>query len=378
MEPLKLLIVDDESGMRLGVQRALKNFQIPIPESDEFVSIQVEMAETGEEGIQLIHANRPDILLLDYKLPGQNGLEILEHIQTEDSEMVIIMITAYASLETAVSAIKQGAFDFLAKPFTPDELKRMLLKAAQNLLLARQLKRMAQEKQQVRFEFTRVLGHELKSPLNAIEGYLNLMQSRTAGNQLESYDHMVNRSLERLEGMRKLIADLLDLTRIESGKRQRNMIIQDIIPLAHCALENVKQQAEQQKINFSIHSVNQLDFYCDTTEMEMIFNNLMTNAVKYNKPGGSVDLTITNESGDLVITIRDTGIGMSQQEIAGLFQEFKRIKNEKTKNILGSGLGLTIVKKIVKLYNGEIKVESQVDSGTTFTISLSNGQLCQI
>ena len=100
------------------------------------------------------------------------------------SDMLTIMITAYASIETAVSATKRGAYDFLAKPFTPDELKSTIRKAAARLILAKQARKLAEEKQQVRFEFIRVLGHELKAPLNAVAGYLDLIQKHPLGDRL--------------------------------------------------------------------------------------------------------------------------------------------------------------------------------------------------
>ncbi len=370
VDDLKLLVVDDEPGMRLGVQRALKNFEIPVPESTESAGICVELAETGEEAIDKIHREKPDILLLDYKLPGLSGLQILEKFQIEESEMVIIMMTAYASLETAVTAIKQGAFDFLPKPFTPDELKKLLVKAVQNLLLARQVKRLAQEKQQVRFEFIRVLGHELKSPLNAVEGYLNLMHSRSAGEQIAEYDHMIDRSLIRLDGMRKLIADLLDLTRIESGRKKREFKICRIENLARQAIETFQTDSENQNITLLMHCDPDLEYYGDPGEIEIILNNLISNAIKYNKPSGSVEISLSRTSDALKISVKDSGIGMSAEESERLFQEFSRIKNNKTRNILGSGLGLTIVQKTAQLYHGEVTVESQPDAGSCFTVLL--------
>ena len=135
--------------------------------------------------------------------------------------MLTIMITAYASIETAVTATKRGAYDFLAKPFTPDELKSTIRKAAARLILAKQARKLAEEKRQVRFEFIRVLGHELKAPLNAVAGYLRMFKERSLGDDPAAYDEGIDRSLIRIDGMQKLIADLLDLTQIESGRKNR-------------------------------------------------------------------------------------------------------------------------------------------------------------
>ncbi|MBN1295888.1 response regulator, partial [bacterium] len=195
MEILKTLVVDDELGMRLSVQKALTRFSMTLPDVEETIGFEVDVAGTGEEAIEKIEANRPDLLLLDYKLPGMSGLDILDRITSEESEMVTLMITAYASIDIAITAIKRGAFDFIAKPFTPDELKKTVSKAAQSLILARRVRRLEQERKQVRFQFIRVLGHELKAPLNAVEGYLVQMQEHLLGGELAPYDPMVNRSL---------------------------------------------------------------------------------------------------------------------------------------------------------------------------------------
>lgn len=371
MQILRTLVVDDEIGMRLSIQRALTKHRLNVPDVDEEIGFDVDLAETGEEALSKIEANRPEILLLDYKLPGISGLDVLEKITTKENEMVTIMITAYASIETAVTAVKSGAFDFIAKPFTPAELKKTINKAAQNVILARQLRKLAQEKHQVRFQFISVLAHELKSPLNSIDGYLDIIQKHTLGTDLTSYQSMIDRCTVRIEGMRKLIYDLLDLTRLESGQKQRELTEIDIRNIAKQAMETVLPEARRRNIMLELHADAPIFLKCDSGEIEIIFNNLISNGVKYNKDNGRVDIFLTNENGLVRIAAKDTGIGMSDEEASRLFSEFVRIKNEKTRNILGSGLGLTIVKKIALLYNGNISVKSKPGEGSTFTVELN-------
>jgi two-component system sensor histidine kinase/response regulator len=280
------------------------------------------------------------------------------------------MITAYASLDTAVSAIKGGAFDFLAKPFTPDELRKTLSKAAQNLILARQVKKLAREQRKVRFQFISVLGHELKAPLNAVEGYLHMIRDRTLGESLADYDEPLNRSLIRLTGMRKIIHDLLDLTRIESGSKRREAAEQDLPAIVKTAVETVLPQAEEKRVTLFVDAPPAFRFRCDAGEIEMILNNLISNAVKYNRDGGRVDVRLSDEDGIARLTVRDNGIGMTREETELLFREFVRIKNEKTRSILGSGLGLAIVKKLALMYGGDVAVESEPDRGSAFTVVL--------
>jgi signal transduction histidine kinase len=283
------------------------------------------------------------------------------------------MITAYASIETAVMATKRGAYDFLAKPFTPDELKSTISKTAAHLILARQARKLTEEKRQVRFEFIRVLGHELKAPLNAVAGYLDLMRRRQLGDQLPLYEEMIDRSLVRIDGMQKLIHDLLDLTQIESGRKNRQLAAVDLRAVAQAAVEAVKAEADARQIDLRLQADGPVTIWADACEMEMIFGNLLSNAVKYNRDGGRVETALGRRGAKVAITVADTGIGMTPEETGQIFGEFVRVKNERTAHVEGSGLGLSIVKKLAQLYGGEVRVESAPGAGAKFTVLLDAG-----
>ena len=375
MTTLKVLAIDDEPGMRRGVVKTLKRFSVELRELDITVGFEVAEAENGSEALEALEANAFDIVLLDYKLPDINGLEILNKIKEKKYDLLTIMMTAYASLEVAVSATKNGAFDFLAKPFSPDELRAVTRKAASALMLLRHARKLDEEKKQIRFQFLSVLAHELKAPLNAIQGYLDIMDDRIAGDDIEKYDKMIKRSLIRINGMRKLIFDLLDLTRIESGKKKRDIREIDILDAAHSAIESVAPLAKERNITVNLNTEPPVQFQGDIGEFEIVFNNLVSNAVKYNKEGGKVDIDITKTDDDTVeIKVADTGIGMNEEQLSKLFREFVRFKNEKTRGVEGSGLGLSILQRIAKLYNGDVKVESEEDAGTTFTFTAKSAE----
>lgn len=367
---LDVLIVDDEAGMRAGAERSLEGFTVPLPDFNETVAFSVRSAATGEEALAQLKAKSPDILLLDYKLPDMTGIDVLAAYPAGD--FLTIMITAFASLEVAVTATKRGAFDFLAKPFTPEELRATVSKAARSIYLHRKARRLEEEKRQVRFEFIRVLAHELKSPLAAVEGYMHLMKERMKGPELEAYDSMIERSVARIGGMRKLVMDLLDLTRLESGKKQRNIEQVDLVKAAGLALENVAALAESRRVRVELKAPPAVLLSADAGEADMILSNLLTNAVKYNKEGGTATLELARAGDGVTIRCSDTGIGMTEEELAKLFGEFVRMKNEHTRSIDGSGLGLSILKKVVKLYGGEVKVQSRYGEGTTFELTLKD------
>jgi len=370
MNALRILVADDEAGMRHGVMRALRGLSVRLPDVDATVGVEVEEVASGEEALARVDVQPPDILLLDHKMTGMSGLDVLHALQQRGSEFLTIMVTAFATIESAVQATKCGAFDFIAKPFTPDELRGVIRKAAEHLTAQRRARELAEENRRVRFDFIRVLGHELKTPLAAIENYLYLLRDRTAGEYVEAYERPIQRCLCRAQGMRKLIADLLDLTRIESGQRQRTFEAVDVAEIAREALELVAPVAEARGIALALAADGPVVLRCDRAELEIVLNNLVSNAVKYNRDGGRVDVAVQRDDPYVRIVVRDTGIGMSAEESARLFQDFVRIRNEKTREITGSGLGLAIVKKIAGLYGGDVAVASTPDAGTTFTVTL--------
>lgn len=369
MEKLDVLVVDDEPGIRSGVSRILRNFSVSYPFMDDDIQFNVIEAATGEEALEIINSNLPAIVLLDNKLPGIQGVEVLEYINSHHLDILVMMITSYASLELAVKATNIGAYDFVPKPFTPQELKASMENITKHYFLRRMTRKLHKEGKIVRFKFLTLLSHELKSPLNAIEGYLKLMQEKQAGDNIDDYQDMIDRSLSRVKSMRNLIMDLLDLTRIDSGKKKRDLRELDLELIAKSAIDGMTPLAVQRDVKLTLDIKDPQPIMADAEEMEIIFNNLISNAVKYNKDGGSVNCVIRSTSGELIVKVIDTGFGIDKEDIPKLFQEFSRIKNASTRNISGSGLGLSIVKKLVELYNGGIEVESTPGQGTTFTLS---------
>ncbi|MDP4266344.1 MAG: hybrid sensor histidine kinase/response regulator [Bacteroidota bacterium] len=373
MSKLNLLVVDDEPGICSGIARILENFKVSYPFMEDDFEFTINEANTGEDAISFIENNIVDIILLDNKLPGDlQGIDVLDFVNNKQLDIFVIMITSYASLELAVKATKTGAYDFVPKPFTPKELRGSIETVTKQLFLRRMTKKMSYEGKQIRFQFLSVLSHELKAPLNAIEGYLRLMQQGTAGDKIENYQEMIERSLVRVDGMRSLILDMLDLTKIESGKKGRELKIVNLYDIARTSVDTLLPFSIQKDVDVYLNSPKIIEIKADPQEMEIIFNNLLSNAIKYNKKGGRVDFKIQYEENQVVINVQDTGIGMTQAEQSRLFNDFVRIKNEQTKGISGTGLGLSIVKKLVDLYNGKIEVKAMPGQGSSFTIFLNN------
>ncbi|OQX98190.1 MAG: hypothetical protein B6I20_11380 [Bacteroidetes bacterium 4572_117] len=370
MSKLKILVVDDEPGIRSGITRILRNFVVSFAFMEEDFEFDILESETGEDAVKKLDSQSIDITLLDNKLPGIEGIEVLEYIKKNKIGTAVMMITSYASLDLAVKATKNGAFNFIPKPFTPQELRAAIESITKHLFLKRMTKKMHAEGKQIRFQFLSVLSHELKSPLNAIEGYLRIMQDKQVGVNIDDYEVMISRSMERIKGMRDLIIDLLDLTRIESGEKKQNLKDVNLVEIANLSIDTMEPMAIQKNVKIITDFPEQEIITADVNEIEIIFNNLLSNAIKYNKDDGEVYISLKKGNGEFKIIVRDTGIGMSEEDTLQLFKEFSRIRNEKTKSITGSGLGLSITQKILKLYNGKIEVKSEEDKGTEFTVTI--------
>jgi two-component system, sensor histidine kinase and response regulator len=370
MAVLKVLVIDDEPGIRSGVSRILNNFHVTYPFMDEDYTFEVTEAATGEEGIAILERDMHDILLLDNKLPGIQGVDVLEFIRKRNYDIVVAMITSYASLDVAIRATRDGAIDFIPKPFTPQELKSSIENITKQQYLKRITHKMKQEGKKIRYQFLSVLSHELKAPLNALEGYLRMMQEKQAGDRIEDYATPIERSLQRIQGMRSLIMDLLDFTKIRLERKEEKIQEVNLSEVASEAIVTVQPYAIQMDVTINLDVRSDVVIMADPDDMEIVFNNLISNAVKYNKVGGKAEITIDSSDIEAILIFSDTGIGITMSDTENLFTEFVRIKNEKTRNISGSGLGLSIVKKVVELYHGTINVESTPDVGTVFTIRL--------
>jgi two-component system sensor histidine kinase/response regulator len=367
-QTVKVVMVDDEEALCLGVRRIIEKYAVHVPDVQIDVDYEFEYCTSGEDFLDKLAAGLAcDLLLLDLKLPGVGGLDVLDELSRQGREILTIVVTAYATFETAVKATKIGAYDFLAKPFTPDELRYGVRKATSQLILSKQARKLAEEKKQVRFNFISVLAHELKAPLNAIEGYLNILHTRADDESAP----MIDRSLLRLDGMKKLIVDLLDLTRIESGQKRRLFRSVDLRDMAQASIDLFAVEAERRNIAITLDTADEHTLVADADEIAIILNNLISNAVKYNRDGGVVDIRSERDAdGMTTLTVRDSGIGLTTEEAAKLFHEFTRIKNADTAKILGSGLGLSTVRKLALLYGGDARVESERGVGSRFTVTL--------
>ena len=371
MATLRVLVIDDEERIRASVRRALKRFTVALP-TDEPTTHRFEVleADSGEAGLEAIAASRPDIVFLDLMLPGISGLDVLERLAREGRDLLTVLITAFATIETAVAATKRGAHDVLAKPFDVEDVRAVVRKAADHLLAKRQAARLARERHAIRDDLLRVVAHELNTPLTVIQGYLDLLGERSLGGDLEAYERPIESMRRRALGMRKLVRDLLELTALESGRRPRRPVRVELGPLAAEALEGLRALASEMDVTVELRVSGPAVVEADPRDLESVVTNLVTNAVKYNRPGGRVDVVVDGGNGDAVLAVSDTGIGVTEEHQTRIFDEFYRVRCPETVGVEGSGLGLSIVRRIVCACGGEIALTSRPGEGSTFTVSL--------
>ncbi|MBU1096081.1 MAG: hybrid sensor histidine kinase/response regulator [Ignavibacteriae bacterium HGW-Ignavibacteriae-2] len=482
----RILIVDDERGLREGSKRLL--------EGEGYL---VDTAENGTEGISLGVKNDYDIAVIDLKMPDIEGLEVLQEIKKQRPNTICFIATAFASYETAVESTRLGAFSYIPKPFTPEELfhqlkqgykQRTLLLEAERLKKEREetllevaheqsrlktiiesissgvllvnregevvyfnhstlqklsidnleigeyildklptqiseilnqllnsdnimhkakttqveimpkgqlfieatcspvphpdgsfagvvivLKNITGFKQveQIKNQFVSMVAHELKTPIAAVLGYLKLILDENIAVSYEQQQEFLGRSHIRLQGLLDLVNDLLDISRMELKTKQREIEVINISEVIESTLQFLEFEIKKKGIVLVKDIKDQLPLLsADQNEINRVFINLISNAIKYNRDKGSITITCRLKGNYIITAISDTGIGLKPEEKSKLFQEFYRAKNKNTRGISGTGLGLSIVSRIVECYHGKIDVESEYEKGSTFTVYL--------
>jgi len=369
----RVLVVDDEIGICEAVKRALESNGIP-----------VDIALDGPAGLQAIKEQEYDLVLLDIKMPQISGLDLIKMIHKIDPDIICIMITGFATIEMAITAIKEGAYDFLTKPFSMDvlllavnqglERRSLSLEAKRIAQVELEAKKLAEDKlrleklDQAKRQFLSLVTHELKSPVSAVENYLKLILQGYVDPENET--QILEQCIIRTQEERKLIDDLMVLGQLE-------VIESPQVTSIHLGkiLEDVLEESRGELIRNNLHLT--LKIGSDIPEIEavpeqikVVWRNLINNAVKYTPEKGEILIGIQLEDSNLIGWIQDTGIGISDEDQKKLFSEFFRAANAKEAAIPGTGLGLVIVKRIVESLGGKICVASRLGEGSTFQFTI--------
>jgi signal transduction histidine kinase len=223
----------------------------------------------------------------------------------------------------------------------------------------------------IKSDFVSMVAHEIKSPMNSVLALVKVIQDRLAGDVTEKQQEILGRVSEKIKGLSDLAADLLDLSRIESGLIT---LEKEKLQLAVLLSEQVvfhQTRAQAKTITLTLDPVSDLPpVLANKRAVEEVFANLLTNAIKYTPEGGTVSVSASAEKDYVHIAVKDTGFGISKENLARIFERFYRVKDDNTRMISGTGLGLAIVKSIVEAHNGRIEAESEPDRGSTFHVFL--------
>lgn len=484
----KVLIIDDEKGLRVGTKRLL--------EAEGYFA---ETAENGTQGILAAKRQEFDIIIIDLKMPDMDGIDVLKEIRKTSPNTICFIATAYASYETAIEATKLGAYSYIPKPFTPEELLQQIRRGYETRLLMLEAEKLKQEREErlleiaseksrlktilnsitdgvlvvnrtgelvlfnsealrylelnelfigdvildilpaeitqlikrfidsreyipvsystqielkkdpdklvileatcspvphsdgtlagivtvirnitetkkieaLKSQFVSMVAHELKTPVAAVLGFIKIILDEEISITPDQQKDFLDRSYKRLQQLVTMVNDLLDISRMELKKTERELKELDIGQILQSVSELLEIEIKKRKLSLHISvPPSNLRLIADQNEINRLFTNLISNAIKYNMENGSIDIQVTYSGNYMIASVRDTGIGMRPEEKKKLFQDFYRVKNEKTRGISGTGLGLAIVKRIVESYSGKIEVESEFNTGTVFIVYL--------
>jgi signal transduction histidine kinase len=376
MEPRgKILVIDDEAGIRRGCHRAL--------EPEGFI---VEEASTLKDGLEIIQKDHFDLILLDVMMPDGRGIDLIEPILEKDPDTICVIITGFATVELATSAIKQGAYDFISKPFTSDLLlmtvnqgleKRMLSLEAKRLNAiekeAAELARAKEEMEkldQAKSAFMLTVAHELRAPVGGAQSLLRTMTRGIAGDLNDQQRDILKRIEARLDQLMVLIEDLLSLASSKSSELEKPLEAFEIKSILRDVVDRFSIEAESKEISLQLEMTDEnLTIEATYDGLERIFSNLIGNAIKYTSEKGSVHVQVRTLSDKVEVKVSDTGMGIPEEALPHIWDEFFRAKNARHAGITGTGLGLSIVKQYVDRFKGKISVESTQGEGSEFIVN---------
>jgi len=383
----RLLVVDDEESLRITTAAIFEN--------EGYV---VDTASSGDEAIDLMSKEDYDLVLTDLHMEGGDGLSVLNQIRRHAPLTISVVLTGFASVESAIAALQEGAYDYLVKPCDIESMKhtirrgvehRRLMLAEQkaradlqqlNLDLEQRIEERTAELKQLNVEladanrakdvFLATLSHELRTPLTPVVGWIKLLRSGTLD------EKSVAQALDAIERnawlQSRLIDDLLDTSRIATGKLHFEPKPTDLNVAVRAAVDTVRASAAARNIELSMALwPSSLTVMGEPVRLQQIAWNLVSNAIKFTDPGGKVNITTQRDGGHALLTVVDTGVGIEPEFLPHVFDRFRQADGSTSRRHGGLGLGLAIADALAKMHSGCLAAKSDgVGKGATFSMQI--------
>jgi len=358
----RILVVDDISKNLQVVGTMLRN-----------EGYDVMPASSGAHALDRVSARLPDLILLDLMMPEMDGLEVCRRLKAEPSTrpIPVIFLTASNEMEHLVKGFEVGAVDYVTKPFNPPELlarvrTHLELKHARDTIVryGQELSRLNEEKN----EFMGIAAHDLRSPLGTIQGFSDLLldDPEMAREEREDFTRRISDTATR---MSEMVQNLLDANRIERGEMKLNLAPTELSAPLSGVVEAYRPRAAAKQQ--SLHLQNEtppVTVVVDPSVLVQVLENLVSNAVKYSPPGKDIFVRLKTLPDAVRCEVQDEGPGLSAEDQKKLFGKFARLSAKPTGGEHATGLGLSIVKKMVEAMNGQVWCESEPGRGALFIV----------
>ena len=384
LDQARLLVVDDEENLRITTAAIL-----------EKEGYDVDTASSGNEAIELLAAADYDLVLTDLHMEAGEGLAVLNEIRRNAPLTISVVLTGFASVESAIAALQEGAYDYLVKPCDIETMKHTIRRGVEHrkLMLAEQKARADLEKLNLDLErriiertaeltrlnaelaeanrakdvFLATLSHELRTPLTPVVGWIKLLRSGALDAK------SISQALDAIERnawlQARLIDDLLDTSRIATGKLQFEPRPIDLNIAVKASLETVRALAASRDIELTINmSPATVVVMGEPVRLQQIVWNLISNAIKFTEPHGKVTVTTESEGAEARVIVEDTGVGIAPDFLPHVFDRFRQADGSTSRRHGGLGLGLAIADALAKMHGGRLEAMSEgIGKGARFT-----------